>query len=332
MLPEIAPRLAGLLLMSLACLRAAAAPGVPVHRGSRNLERGLRERDDVIFYCDFESDRWYEEWGLRNRARNSDIVSADPDRRFKPFAGKALRIKVTAGTHYGVGELSFDFGKQLGREPEEVCFRYYLRFGSDWEPVFGGKLPGVSGTYGRAGWGGRPCDGKNGWSARGLFERPRDGKTAIGYYCYHADMKGQYGSGWVWDRNRLGYLEHNRWYCVEQYVRMNTPGRNDGVMRGWIDGKLAFEKTDVRMRDVASLKIEKVWMNVYHGGKTPARTDNHLYIDNVVIARRRIGPRSGSYASPYYPSFDSGPFVEGGKRTTLSTVRQNLAELPDSQA
>jgi len=30
-------------------------------------------------------------------------------------------------------------------------------------------------------------------------------------------------------------------------------------------------------------------MNVYHGGTTKAAADLHLYIDNVVIARRRIG-------------------------------------------
>lgn len=51
---------------------------------------------------------------------------------------------------------------------------------------------------------------------------------------------------------------------------MNTPGKNDGVLRGWIDGTLAFEKTDVRMRDVPDLKIETIWMNVYYGGTEPA--------------------------------------------------------------
>jgi hypothetical protein len=103
-------------------------------------------------------------------------------------------------------------------------------------------------------------------------------------------MKGQYGSSWIWTDDGLGYLENNRWYCIEQYVRLNTPGANDGVLRGWVDGKLAFEKTDVRMRDIAELKIECVWINIYHGGKQPATSDDHLYIDNVVIAHHYIGP------------------------------------------
>ena len=41
---------------------------------------------------------------------------------------------------------------------------------------------------------------------------------------------------------------------------------------------------------VDTLKIETVWLNVYLGGSWTARSDHHLYIDNVVIARKYIGP------------------------------------------
>ena len=71
---------------------------------------------------------------------------------------------------------------------------------------------------------------------------------------------------------------------------MNTPGKNNGILRGWVDGQLAFEKTDIRMRDVEALKIEAVWLNVYLGGTWTAQSDHHLYIDEVVIARDYIGP------------------------------------------
>ena len=75
-----------------------------------------------------------------------------------------------------------------------------------------------------------------------------------------------------------------------RHARMNTPGKNDGILRAWVDGKLAFEKTDVRMRDVDTLKIETVWINLYHGGTWAAATEDHLYIDDVVISRKYIGP------------------------------------------
>jgi hypothetical protein len=246
--------------------------------------------NNVVFTCDFESDDWYKQFGMRKSPERVEAVSSDPARKFEPRAGKAIRIKVDRGGHYGAS-IMYRFKDRIGAEPEQIYFRYYLRFADDWDPARGGKLPGISGTYNRAGWGGRPSNGRNGWSARGQFNGQRDGKTPVGYYCYHADMRGRYGSGWIWNTEERGHLENNRWYCIEQYVKMNTPGRNDGILRGWADGQQAFEKTDVRMRDVDTLKIEAVWLNVYLGGTWTAESDHHLYIDDVVIARDYIGPR-----------------------------------------
>ena len=251
-------------------------------------DKGIEKDADVIASADFESDAWRKDWSGGRRA-TVRVLSEDEERRFEPWQGKALRIKVEKGGHYGAS-LQYRFKEETGSEPEEIYFRYYLRFGSDWDPVRGGKLPGISGTYGRAGWGGRPSNGRNGWSARGQFKGRKDGKTPIGYYCYHADMKGRYGSTWIWDNDGLGCLENNRWYCIEQYAKMNTPGKDNGILRGWVDGKLAFERADVRMRDVQDLKIECIWINVYHGGTWSAASDDHLFIDNAAIAKRYIGP------------------------------------------
>jgi hypothetical protein len=242
------------------------------------------------FTADFEQADWFKAWGANKLPENCELVVADPERKFEPLAGKALRVKVNKDGHYGTS-VDYAFKKQVGHEPEEVYFRYYLRLGDDWKGTQGGKFPGIGGTYGKAGWGGRPVDGTDGWSARGLFEGRKDGKTPIGYYCYHMDMKGKYGSQWVWDRDKLGYLENNRWYCIEQQVKLNTPGKADGVMRGWVDGNLAFEKTDVRMRSVDALKIEMVWLNIYYGGTWTSPADAHVYIDELVISREPIGVR-----------------------------------------
>jgi len=258
-------------------------------RHFKGAEPSSRDREDIVFSCDFESDNWYKEFGMRSEPERVEAVSSDPARKFEPLSGRAMRIKVERDGHYGTSIL-YRFKDQVGAEPQEIYFRYYLRFADDWDPAAGGKMPGISGTYGRAGWGGRPSNGRNGWSARGQFNRQVDGKTPLGYYCYHADMKGRYGSGWMWETEKRGYLQNNRWYCIEQYAKMNTPGKNDGILRGWVDGKPAFEKTDVRMRDVDTLRIEAVWLNVYLGGSWVARSDHHLYIDNVVIAHDYIGP------------------------------------------
>lgn len=272
-------------------LLAAAVflPGRGAHDGHAAAAERATARTPVLFTCDFESADWFKAWGVRDKPGNCDLVAADPERKFEPRAGKALRVKIRQGDHYGTS-IEYRFRRHHGFEPEEIYFRYYLRLGDGWVPTRGGKLPGVAGTYGNAGWGGRPVDGTNGWSARGLFEGRADGKTAVGFYCYHMDMQGRYGSQWVWDREGLGFLENNRWYCIQQHVKLNTPGKADGVMRGWVDGKPAFEKNGVRMRAVDRLKIEMVWLNVYYGGTWTAPRDMCLYIDDVAVSREPIEP------------------------------------------
>ncbi len=256
---------------------------------SASLEPQLADRQDVLFTCDFESAEWYKEWGLEAPEPGTETVSADPTLQFEPFQGRALRVRVPEGGNLG-SNLQYAFAKRLGYEPEEIRLRYYLRLADDWNPVIqGGKMPGISGTYGKAGWGGRRVNGRDGWSARGAFESFADGRTPMGFYVYHVDMRGRYGNTWLWDRDGRGALRNNQWYAIEQHVKLNTPGRNDGEIRAWVDGALAFEKTDIRMRDVSDLKIEMVWMNVYQGGGRSAESTDHLYIDNVVIARNYIG-------------------------------------------
>jgi hypothetical protein len=105
-------------------------------------------------------------------------------------------------------------------------------------------------------------------------------------------MTGIYGDNWAWGTG--AYLERNRWYCIETYAKMNSitggVGNNDGILRGWVDGQLVFEKTDIRFRDVYDLKIECIWFNVYVGGSWSADWDMDAYFDNMVIAEDYVGP------------------------------------------
>lgn len=256
----------------------------------------IADSTDVIFATSFEADNWRDEWTYAGELKVIDTIDNDSARNFKSLAGKALRVKIAKGNTGALNTL-YKFQKEVGKEPEEIFFRYYLRLGDDWNQTLqGGKMPGISGTYGVAGWGGRKVNGKDGWSARGAFGlsipsgNPLAGLHPIRTYAYHADMTGTYGDNWVWDQGYHAFLQNNRWYCIEQHLVLNTPTKNDGVLQAWVDGRLAFEKTDIRFRDTDKLKIEQIWMNVYHGGKLASPYDQHCFIDNVVVAKKYIGP------------------------------------------
>jgi dienelactone hydrolase len=251
-----------------------------------------------ILSCDFEDAQWWRTWGLKKQPDNTELVAGEA-----AFGGhgKSLKVTIPRGTNTGAN-FHFRFQQQLGQEPQEIYFRYYLKLDPDWKNASeGGKLPGISATYGKAGWGGRKVDGSDGWSARGHFKKPGPDTTQIGYYCYHADMKDKYGDVFAFNPP----LHYDRWYSIEMYCKLNTPGKEgehgkkDGILKAWIDGQPAFERTDLRFRDVAKLKIESIWINVYHGGTKLAPQDLHLYLDEMVISNTPIGMVRTAQTDPH---------------------------------
>jgi hypothetical protein len=274
-----------------------AMPTFPVSPGRAGLaanftaDRGVEKHPDVLFATGFdEGSAWKTRWNVAKG--EIDTVERDEKFGFKSLSGSALKINLRKGSNFG-SDLRLDT-KKFGQEPDNLHFRYYVRLASDWNPTLdGGKMPGMAGTYNTAGWGGRRSNGNDGWSARGGFLRifnddhPMRGLTQLLTYVYHVDMKDSYGDVWIWPG---ALLERNRWYCIEQQISLNRPDAADGVLRVWIDGRMTLERKNLRFRTVDRLHIEDVWLNVYHGGVDPSPHDQHLYIDNVVVARQYIGP------------------------------------------
>ena len=258
-------------------------------------DRGIAADPDVLFADGFEGRKPDRRWAINEEAPGV-IVERDDALGFAPLSGRALRVTIPRNGLLGL-DMRLRLRDAQGVEPEEVYFRYYLRLARDWlGAVDGGKLPGLAGTYNKAGWGGRPWDGSKGWSLRGAFSttppagHAAAGRVMLGTYAYHAKSS-TYGEGLVWsDSDLAGLVEPERWYCIEQYLKLNTPGREDGVLQVWVDGHLVLMRSDLRLRDLPSIRIEEVWMNFYHGGTRPAPEAMHAWIDGVVVARRRIGP------------------------------------------
>jgi len=279
-------------------------------------DRGIAAHPDVYFATDFEETDgpWTADWTRANGF--VDLASpTDTSYGFSPFSGKALRTRFETADNYGM-DVSYEFMDKQLSEPDDVFFRYYLRLGDDWnQTVDGGKLPGIAGRYGRAGWGGRKPSAtdptKFGWSARGYYAKtipaggnPLGGTTPIGNYIYHLDQGSQFGENNLWTVDQKGYIQTDRWYCIEQYVKMNTVGQADGIYLAWVDGQLAFERSDFRFRSVDTLHIEEIWMNFYHGGTAKSPYDQHAYLDHVVISKSYIGPLVFKTFGTWLPSYD----------------------------
>lgn len=234
---------------------------------------------------DFEDETWAD--GL------VDLRALDLSRtRLIPngFAGNALEVTIPEGGFRGLGP----FDRLPLPVPEEVWYRYHVRLLS-WNSADSGKLPGLSGNYSSSAKGCIPSvPGEPGWSARGLFGAAGTlgappGQVPIGTYLYHLDQLTACGDSLYWDD---AYLELGRWQCIEGHVKLNTPGANDGLVEGWLDGTHRFTRTGLAFRraDETSIAIREMWLNVYFGGSWPTPNPLSLTLDQVVVSTEgRVG-------------------------------------------
>jgi len=265
---------------------AVTIAAASTHIGSPDLEPGLLGRTDLVLFEDFEYADWLNHW-----SGGYVVDPATLSRATSPvFQGnQGLEVRVPNGSHYGV-ELDFAFGKKGLAEPDEIYLRYYVRFNDTWQKTGDGQLgkfPGFSGTYNRCGWGSGVPDGTC-WSAR-MASYDVGAGNQVGFYTYHMDQGSIYGDIMLWQPT----LARGQWYCVEAHVKLNSlsggAANYDGVLRGWIDGAPAFERTNLRFRTVSSTHVEKIWWNIYIGGTWTADRDMAIHYDNVVIAKQPIG-------------------------------------------
>lgn len=219
-------------------------------------------------------DEW--DYGLDTNASINDISGR---------SGNQLQATIPGGTHRGIYTVH-NHRTRSGSAPTKCYHKFNIRF----EPGFtdrvrdDGKLPGFAGRDGTdEGAGGNPANG-TGWSARMGFDDPSDysgSGVRLDYYIYHMDASGSYGEHDFWGQ----LLEEGTWYEVEQYIDLGTPNTNDGVLRGWIDGNLQYERTDLRWRQSGGNDLQWSWWDFYHGGSATPTGDISVQFDDLFVKR-----------------------------------------------
>jgi hypothetical protein len=91
-----------------------------------------------------------------------------------------------------------------------------------------------------------------------------------------------------------------RWYSYEVMVKANTPGLRDGRIAFWVDGVLSADFPNLRLRDTADLKIDRVDISLHGNGGILATTKK--WYDNLVVAKSYIGPMTSGTAPPSLPA------------------------------
>jgi hypothetical protein len=86
-------------------------------------------------------------------------------------------------------------------------------------------------------------------------------------------------------------LERDRWYCLEHMIQANDPGRANGELAAWIDGKLYIHYTGFRWRTTPEVRLKRFGIGVYVHNAT---RDNTVWYDDVALSTGYIGPLEGT--------------------------------------
>jgi hypothetical protein len=115
-------------------------------------------------------------------------------------------------------------------------------------------------------------------------------------------LKGGYNAT-LYD-SQAALFTDDQWHCIEACFKLNSldlkndrPNR-DGVVRGWLDGKLLIEHTNVVLRstDFPKMKFNQLLVAPYFGpGLLPHA--QKLWIDELAVGTKRIGPLAGNKGS-----------------------------------
>lgn len=110
-------------------------------------------------------------------------------------------------------------------------------------------------------------------------------------------LRGGYNGRFFDSQERL--FTDDRWRCIEAQFRLNSLDREndkprpDGVVRGWVDGRLVVEATDVILRttDFPEMRFNQFMLAPYFGtGLLPHA--QKLWIDELAVGLERLGPAS----------------------------------------
>jgi hypothetical protein len=280
-------------------------------------DKNIASDPAVIFADDFESytsvDQIKTKWGngsgwtrMRIATESANVFSGHKSVEF------TLPISLT--------QIGCSLLKILNPEQDTVYMRMYHKFDSGYN-ITGSNHNGIrlSAKYPETAGHIPPADGTGFFLF--LLENsvvgPHAGESAPGFshlYVYWPRQRSQFGDHWYPDGTVIPYSpvignkgewlaypnqypnfrimpnflpQRDRWYCVELMVHANTPARNDGEVKYWIDGQLAGDFPDLNVRSLSTLKLDRASLGL---GAAHSERINKKWYDNVVIATQYIGP------------------------------------------
>jgi len=257
---------------------------------------GLKDDPEVLLFEDFEqapkTAAWMKPGGWF-------------DQEFKAGSGCEITDQVPAAGGKRCLQYNLKKTKQgsggmfhLVKPVDTLYYRYYRKFEKEWEwpkgygphdgMVFGGSWDAPTKTdlsvY------------VDFWQSADTVARIATAKQKIGYDGWNDWLKKRDqlapvgGNGFSWNKSKPDKIEPGKWHCVEVMVKLNAPGKEDGVVRLWVNGKLVSEHSNLPLRDEAhpDLLLNMIFLAPYFHPGSPK--DQTHWADQIVVATKYVGP------------------------------------------
>jgi hypothetical protein len=160
-----------------------------------------------------------------------------------------------------------------------------LRFSPGFDFGKGGKLLGPSGVApgyppglpaggqanpDHAGWSGRMM-----WLGRAAYAHVGAKVNELVSYVYHVGQADNYGDNEWWN---LAALAGAKFHTRQRHV-LNTVGKADGVLQGWLDGAPTVNRADYTYRDRADVATTHLMFSIFRGGDATWAVSTDGYVD-----------------------------------------------------
>jgi hypothetical protein len=155
--------------------------------------------------------------------------------------------------HEAKGGVSFPWQPRAVQGKTSACLAYSVLLPAGFDFHQGGMLPGIRGAEGADQSSNEDFAALLAWRGNGrlgatTFVDTRSGPVEVDPVVF----------------------PDGRWVKLEQEVVLNDPKEEDGILRVWIDGRLAIDRSDLSYRTRPEVAITGVGADVHYGRDDPA--------------------------------------------------------------
>jgi hypothetical protein len=191
---------------------------------------------------------------------------------------------ITDETAYGTMRYWDRGSRGLLKKNEWHCIEHYVKVNSI-------DTTGATQVYvGNTAWSDAYTDGVRFYASPNSALRGTDTQILAVSQLFYGNHSGLLYPSVDWPTNGGRWLTADDDPTDTAVLTSQGVGREDGVLRTYIDGRLVFEDTAFRMRHLPNIQIFGFWLTMQHGGTGPIAKTVTAYMADLAIARAYVGP------------------------------------------